>query len=328
MASRPRRRGAAGTGRQSRRCSAPGSELELKARRLAQYAAEHDDWRPNGLVLAAAMVEAEAHAAYRIAIAIDPTDPIPYYHLGHTLRALGPSTADESIALFEAAVKIDPSNAATRSSLGYMLISTTGADEVARAQRRRGLKVLAKGVQIDLWAANVGTWQHPMEWLPMVPPPPPGGVRQRREPYACMLEPLERGSASMGAEAVALLPLYTVQLEGLARPHGGWRDYEVWKRCGLKAGSAKQNYPATAAQPPAGLAATCATLRKMATTARGAMIHSALFSAITPGTVLTPHCGPNNGRFVVPTPYNATANCDSNSRFSNRKQHCKSVIST
>ena len=52
MASRPRRRGAAGTGRQSRRCSAPGSELELKARRLAQHAAEHDDWR-NGLVLAA-----------------------------------------------------------------------------------------------------------------------------------------------------------------------------------------------------------------------------------------------------------------------------------
>ena len=275
------------------------SDLELQARKLSAMAAEHEDWRPNGLVLAAATVEKEAHAAYRSAIAIDPTDPTPYYHLGHALRALGPSTSAESIELFQAAVKLDPLDPATRTSLGYMLIGGSGAEAAAR--RRRGLKVLARGVRKELWAGSDSVWQHPMEWLSMVPPPP-GGVQQRREPYGCMLEPLERQSATMGVEAAALLPRYTVQTEGLARPHGGWRDYEVWKRCGLKAGSAEQQSAGEAGTrltaPPA-LAATCAALWEMAGSAPGAMIHSALFSAITPGTVLDPHCGPNNGRFVV-----------------------------
>ena len=257
------------------------TELELQAGKLAAAATEGDG--DEVLVAAAAAVQAEAHAAYRAAIVIDPMDPAAYYHLGHALRALGPSTAAESVALFDTAVQLDPQNPAAASSLGYMLVAAPGSNDAAARHRRRGLQVLARGVQQGLWPASASTWQHPMEWLPVVPPPPPGTVQQQRAPYGCLLTPLERQSAAMGAEAVELLRRYTIQTEGLARPHGGWRDFELWRRCGFKPGTAGHG---AAAAPPAGLTATCAALREMAAAAGGAIIHSATFSAISPGATL------------------------------------------
>ena len=274
------------------------SALEQQARRLAASAAESG---------AARQLQLEAESAYRAAVAINPADPTPYYHLVHALRARGPSTSAESVAHFERAWRLDPDNVAAASSLGYLLIAMAGEDDgateaAAAAQRRRGLEVLAHGVQRGLWPRSDGVWQHPMEWLPVVPPPPPSELVQSRDPYDCLLRHAERDAAAMGAEAVRLLPRFMVQTEGLSRPHGGWRDYELWRRCGLggsRPGQGGQQLP----PPPPGaadsLTATCAMLRSMSAAAPGALVHSASFSAISPGTVLLPHCGPNNGRFVM-----------------------------
>ena len=271
---------------------AKASELEQRAHRLAASAAES-----GGRGAAAAQrLQLEAESAYRAAIAIDPTDPLPHYHLGHVLRAHGPATTAESLAHFDRAWLLDPDNPAAASSLGYLLIAAAGdaEPEVALVRQRRGLEVLAQGVQRGIWPRSDTTWQHPMEWLQVVPPPPPSSVVRTRAPYDCLLRPIERNAVAMGSEAAALLPHFSVQTEGLSRPHGGWRDYELWRRCGLR--GAQPNAAAAAAD---GLAATCAALREMAAAAPAAKIHSASFSAISPGTVLLPHCGPNNGRLVM-----------------------------
>ena len=111
------------------------SALEQQARRLAASAAESG---------AARQLQLEAESAYRAAVAINPADPTPYYHLGHALRARGPSTSAESVAHFERAWRLDPDNVASSSSLGYLLIAMAGEDDgatevAAAAQRRRGL---------------------------------------------------------------------------------------------------------------------------------------------------------------------------------------------
>jgi len=132
--------------------------------------------------------------------------------------------------------------------------------------------------------------------------------------------------AGMAREARSLLPRYAVQVEGLSRPHGGWRDYEIWRRCGLggfrpgknKGERADENNDNSGVDklrvsllppPPPELAETCAVLRGVAA-GSGALVHSAMFSAIAPGTRLEPHCGPNNGRLVLhvglSTPYVST----------------------
>ncbi len=281
---------------------ARASDLEQQAHKLAAAAAESGAGRE---AAAAAQLHLEAEAAYRAAIMIDPTDPLPLYHLGHVLRARGPATTAESLAHFDRAWVLDPDNPAVVSSLGYLLIAAAGGaaaakempPEAALAHQRRGLQVLAQGVNRGIWPRSDAVWQHPMEWLQVVPPPPPSAIVRTRAPYDCMLKPLERHANSMGSEAAALLPRFSVQTEGLSRPHGGWRDYELWRRCGLRKGKSNDVLPTPPAAP--GLTATCAALQEMATAAPGAKIHSASFSAISPGTVLLPHCGPNNGRLVM-----------------------------
>lgn len=280
---------------------ARASELEQQAHQLAAAAAESGADRGEA---AAAQLHLEAESAYRAAIAIDPTDPLPHYHLGHVLRARGPATTAESLAHFDRAWVLDPDNPAVASSLAYLLIAAPGgaadratSPETVLAHQQRGLQVLARGVNRGIWPRSDAVWQHPMEWLQIVPPPPPSSVLRTRASYDCMLQPLERRAKAMGNEAAALLPRFSVQTEGLSRPHGGWRDYELWRRCGLR--GAQSNDALLAPAVVESLSATCAALREMALAAPGAKIHSASFSAISPGTVLLPHCGPNNGRLVM-----------------------------
>ena len=83
--------------------------------------------------------------------------------------------------------------------------------------------MLSRGVAEGLWPQSSTTWQHPMEWLQIVPPPPPPSVVRGRAAYSCVLRRLEGAAARLGREAVALLPRYAVQTEGLSRPHGGCR---------------------------------------------------------------------------------------------------------
>lgn len=280
---------------------ARASELEQQAHRLAAAAAASGAGRGEA---AAAQLHIEAESAYRAAIAIDPTDPLPHYHLGHVLRARGPATTAESLAHFDRAWLLDPDNPAVASSLGYLLIAAPdgatdreSSSQTALTHQQRGLQVLARGVNRGIWPWSDAVWQHPMEWLPVVPPPPPSSVLRSRTPYDCMLRPLEFHAKAMGSEASALLPRFNVQTEGLSRPHGGWRDYELWQRCGLREAQSNDALPVPAV--PESLAVTCAALREMALAAPGAKIHSVSFSAISPGTVLLPHCGPNNGRLVM-----------------------------
>ena len=69
---------------------------------------------------AAAAPWAEAEAAYRAAIRVDPADPRAYYHLGHMLRAAGPARTSETIELFETAAALDPLSPSLASSLGWV----------------------------------------------------------------------------------------------------------------------------------------------------------------------------------------------------------------
>ena len=232
--------------------------------------------------------EAEAHRAYRAAIRLQPQSPEAYYHLANSLRARAATSTAEVTGLLEAARRLEPTRSSTLSSLGYLLLSSASA-----AERRRGLQVLEGGVVSGVWPT--GRWQHPAEYISMVPPPPRSGVHPRAA-FDCLLRPLERAASRMGREATAALGRFSVQTEGLAHPAGGWRELNVWRLCGFKAGGRPlTNLPPP---PPPGLEATCAALRDAIASSK-AMIHSAMFSALSPGTRLSPHCGPTNGRLVM-----------------------------
>jgi hypothetical protein len=270
-------------------------------------------------------------AAYQAAVRIDPTEPRPYYPLGHVLRARGPSASEDSLAMLNVAWLLDPDHAGITSSLAYALIATPGHDEVATAQRRHGLGLLSSGVRRGLWPSSDAIWQHSMELLPWVSSPP-AFVVQNRSDYLCLLLHLEQQHLAdlVAAEAQALLPHYAVHREGLARPYGRLRQYDLWQRCGLRSTQGGVGRNATglrASQQQAhtvygqkdldltGLEATCAALREAAKVAPGANIHSASFLAIAPGTAIAPHCGPHNGRLVVHVPLRVPTSSDNSVRL-------------
>mmetsp|Transcript_16 Transcript_16/g.57 ORF Transcript_16/g.57 Transcript_16/m.57 type:complete len:382 (+) Transcript_16:120-1265(+) len=233
----------------------------------------------------------------RQAIRIDPASGDGYYQLGSALRAKGPSRLTEATALLEAAAAIEPSHLAAVSTVGYMLLSASGSGAVRARLRARGLSLLARGVDDGAWPRR-GQWQHPAEYLPMVPAPPAAGAHPPGS-YKCILSRLEGAAEALGDEAVAALPRFSVQTEGIARPDGGWREYDVWRACGL---AARGNWHAdarsgAAGERPRGLSATCEALREVKRTY--AFVQGAFFSALTPGTALLPHCGPTNGRLVM-----------------------------
>ena len=225
---------------------------------------------------------ADAESAYRTSLRLSPLESSGYYQLGSMLRAR--ERPAEALALFEVAASLEPSSGAVASSLAYMLLSG------ATAQQQRGLHLLASAVNLGLWS-RAAAWHHPAEYLPRVPMPPRHGLHDRA-PYACVLEALERSASEMGDEANALLPSFRVQTEGLARPHGGWRELNVWRHCGLSADGGGPT--STAAKS---LRVTCARLGEMK--AQYPYIQAAMFSAIAPSTSLAPHCGPTNGRLVA-----------------------------
>ena len=238
---------------------------------------------------------AHVEAGYRSVLRHDPTDADAHYELANFLR--GEGREDETIRLLEAAVAVDPYHSAARSSLAYLLLAAHKP-----AQHRRGLNILSESLAAGMWPRGRMLWQHPAEYLPVVPSPP-AAIHGRAE-YDCILSPLERAAAAMGKEAAALLTRFGVQSEGLARPASGWREYEVWRRCGLHrvgAAAALRRVPNGAEQPtdpqPPELSATCAALRSVAQT--NAFVHGASFSALAPGTNLSAHCGPTNGRLVL-----------------------------
>ena len=227
---------------------------------------------------------AEAELAYRMAVRLDPTNAEGFYQFGMSLRAFGPSRSAEAVALLETAAIIEPDHAGVASTVGYYMLASGASG------RRRGLAILARRVSAGVWPP--GRWQHPAEYFDIVPKAP---LVHPRAPYACLLSPLERAAPAMGAEAMTTLPQYSIQREGLARPHGGWRELDVWLRCGL-ASYRRSGGAGTGTVPPE-LVQTCATLRMVKESY--AFVQGALFSAIAPGTTLDPHCGPTNGRLVL-----------------------------
>eukprot|EP01050_Picozoa_sp_SAG11_P037507 SAG11_NODE_14823_length_598_cov_1.238477_1_plen_144_part_10 len=134
-----------------------GSQLEQRSRALHAGAADAADVL--SATEAAAETEARAHAAYRAAIRLLPSDPAAYYNLGHALRAHGPGRSAESLWLFHRAARLEPSSPASVTSLAYFLLATPGSDDSADKQRRRGLAVLADGVQRGLWPRSTTAWQ-------------------------------------------------------------------------------------------------------------------------------------------------------------------------
>ena len=245
----------------------------------------------------------EAEHAYRTAIRLAPNGGDGYYQLGSMLRALGPPRAAEAEVFLQAAAVIEPDHAAATSTAAYMLLASQSAE-----QRRRGLSLLARGVAAGTWP-NARHWQHPAEYLPMVPTL--SGVHSPR-PYRCLLQPLQASAAALGAEAVAALPHFSVQPEGIARPHGGWRDLNIWELCGLSTrvgggdaagegdgglASVGPHDRATDRAPLGVLMATCTALRRAKRTYP--YVQGAFFSSLEAGTSLLPHCGPTNGRLVM-----------------------------
>ena len=89
-----------------------GGQLEQRAHKLAAAAAGTAD--ELAAAEAAVPVRAEAEAAYRAAMLLDPFDARAFFNLGHALRAGGPSRTSETIALFETALALEPLNLAGR----------------------------------------------------------------------------------------------------------------------------------------------------------------------------------------------------------------------
>ena len=244
--------------------------------------------------------------AYRNALLLEPRNSHAYYSFSQFLHAGGSAgSADESEELLEKSISLDPENLAASTSLAYMLIGGSADGNGSRARLRHGLQILSNRVRHGDWPRG-DTWQHPAEYLAVVPRPPIRAVHERTQ-FECILAPLEHAAAAMGAEAMALLPRYGVQSEGLSVPYGGWREFEVWRRCGLDRVGASARFrrdrpgsaPGSAVpRPPAALRATCSALRAVAESSN-AYVHSASFSAIATGTSLRPHCGPTNGRLVM-----------------------------
>ena len=95
---------------------AAGRIASITAAAAAALTASQGGSRPGELMDA---TRAEAEAAYRAAIRLDPADPRAFYHLGHMLRAAGPARTSETIELFTTAAALDPLSPSLASSLGY-----------------------------------------------------------------------------------------------------------------------------------------------------------------------------------------------------------------
>ncbi|EOD27073.1 hypothetical protein EMIHUDRAFT_450138 [Emiliania huxleyi CCMP1516] len=201
------------------------------------------------------------------ALELEPASAEVAYHHASYLRSFGDLLRARQM-LSDAAL-VHAEEPAIASSLGYLLLSERGA--AGAAARRHGLQVLTRAAESGAWRGGA-PWQHPVEYLSAVPPPPAGGVRPRGA-YECLLSPLEGAAADLAAEAAAALERFTVQTEGIARPQGGWRELDLFD------------------------VATCAAVRAAVETYP--YVQGALFSALAPGTALSPHCGPTNGRMVM-----------------------------
>lgn len=127
----------------------------------------------------------------------------------------------------------------------------------------------------DATAAGVWRvrWQHPTTYDAQLTFAAP---RWARKSFECLLQPLEGAANAMAEEAVALLPLFAVQAEGLATPAHGWREYNVLRRCVDRSAAGRSER--------ANLTRTCEALEAMVRGAGGGFeLLGASFSAMLPG---------------------------------------------
>ena len=223
----------------------------------------------------------EAVQLFRHALALDPTNGETYYHLAAALGSEVERSTTEAQALFAAGALVAPRHAGLVSNHAFALIGTPGTSSNGDVLSGAALLREQTGAH-GIWRVR---WQHPTTLLPELFAAP----RWARSSCACLLEPLERSSEAMAAEASSLLPRFALQAEGLAYPPEGWRELNVLRRCVDRSDASRAERAA--------LSRTCEALERMLSRAGpGFELLGASFSALLPGTRLRPHCGATNGK--------------------------------
>ena len=224
----------------------------------------------------------EAVSLFRRAVSLAPASGDAHYHLAATLSSEAFGAHDEAAAVFAAGARVQPRHAGLVSNAAFALI---GRAESSRAEVLAGGRLLQDATAAGVWrvlaavalatAAGVWRvrWQHPTTYDAQLTFAAP---RWARKSFECLLQPLEGAANAMAEEAVALLPLFAVQAEGLATPAHGWREYNVLRRCVDRSAAGRSER--------ANLTRTCEALEAMVRGAGGGFeLLGASFSAMLPG---------------------------------------------
>lgn len=209
----------------------------------------------------------EAVSLFRRAVSLAPASGDAHYHLAATLSSEAFGAHDEAAAVFAAGARVQPRHAGLVSNAAFALI---GRAESSRAEVLAGGRLLQDATAAGVWRVR---WQYPTTYDAQLTFAAP---RWSRKSFECLLQPLEGAANAMAEEAVALLPLFAVQAEGLATPAHGWREYNVLRRCVDRSAAGRSER--------ANLTRTCEALEAMVRGAGGGFeLLGASFSAMLPG---------------------------------------------